>query len=448
MDKTIEINLVSLDNYIQRFSEIFLNRLDVTFNSDKLEKSYANKIIRPLDDKSIFTKFIIDNSLSEDEILLLLLAIIPHLKPSLLDDLIKQTIPNPGDYPQLGGVRGNHFRGFLPTGETAVFALSGDEISKRSRCQQLFNNNHILTSKNVLWLDEVGKGEPLLSGKLIISQEYLELFTSGNIMHPKLSMEFPAQYITTEMEWDDLVLNETTMKQIEELEIWVKHHYTLMHDWGMQRKLKPGYRALFYGPAGTGKTLTATLLGKYTGKDVFKIDLSMVVSKFIGETEKNLSQLFNKAENKNWILFFDEADALFSKRTNVRDAHDKYANQEAAYLLQRIETFDGLVILASNFKNNIDDAFIRRFHSIIHFPIPNAAERLALWQKAFPSNVKLSDKIDLHAVSKKYELVGSAIMSTVQFCCLHALARETAVIDEELLMSGIKKEYLKEGKIW
>jgi len=135
------------------------------------------------------------------------------------------------------------------------------------------------------------------------------------------------------MEWPDLVLHPNTLRQIREIENAIKHNDTLLHEWGMDKRIKPGCRVLFYGPPGTGKTLTATLLGKHTGKDVFRIDLSRVVSKFIGETEKNLSRLFDKAEHKDWILFFDEADALFGKRTDIRDAHDKYANQEVAYLL-------------------------------------------------------------------------------------------------------------------
>src|SRR6185436_18277436 len=134
----------------------------------------------------------------------------------------------------------------------------------------------------------------------------------------------------------DLVLHPNTFKHIREIENWLLYNDTLWQ-WGIGKKLKPGYRALFHGPPGTGKTLTATLLGKYTGRPVFRIDLSRVVSKYIGETEKNLASLFDKAEHKDWILFFDEADALFGKRTEIRDAHDKYANQEVSYLLQRIE---------------------------------------------------------------------------------------------------------------
>jgi SpoVK/Ycf46/Vps4 family AAA+-type ATPase len=215
----------------------------------------------------------------------------------------------------------------------------------------------------------------------------------------------------------------------------------------MYKKIKPGYRALFYGPPGTGKTLTATLLGKYTGKEVFRIDLSRVISKYIGETEKNLSKLFDKAENKNWLLFFDEADALFGKRTGIRDAHDKYANQEVAYLLQRIEGYNGLVILASNQRNNIDDAFIRRFQAIIHFPMPRPEERLMIWQKAFPPQIEIAQEVDWQFVASKYELTGAGILNVAHFCALEALADQTHLVDLKRLESAIYREFVKEGKV-
>jgi len=140
-----------------------------------------------------------------------------------------------------------------------------------------------------------------------------------------------------------------------------------------EKKLKPGYRTLFYGPQGSGKKLTAVLIGKEFDKPVYKIDLSNLVSKYIGETEKNLRIIFDSAEGKEWILFFDEADALFGERTGVKDAHDRYSNQEVSYLLQRIEDYNGLVILATNMKNNIDEAFIRRFNLIIRFPLSKSS---------------------------------------------------------------------------
>ena len=137
---------------------------------------------------------------------------------------------------------------------------------------------------------------------------------------------------------------------------------------------------------------------------MFRIDLSTVVSKYIGETEKNLSSLFDKAAHKDWILFFDEADAIFGKRTNVRDAHDKYANQEVSYLLQRVESHPGLVILASNFKDNIDDAFMRRFQSVCYFHIPSPKERLLLWQQNLPAKLKIHSEISIEEIAERYEL--------------------------------------------
>lgn len=181
------------------------------------------------------------------------------------------------------------------------------------------------------------------------------------MVHPHLSL------LTTDLSWKNLVLDKETMKQVEEIRNWLKHLSSVKPGGGMNEKLKPGYRTLFYGPPGTGKKLSAAVIGKELSIPVYRIDLSMVVSKYIGETEKNLELLFASAKDKDWILFFDEADALFDKRSEVKDAHDRYANQETAYLLQRVEDYPGLVILATNMKSNIDEAFIRRFNSILRF---------------------------------------------------------------------------------
>ncbi len=182
---------------------------------------------------------------------------------------------------------------------------------------------------------------------------------------------FPARRISTALDWNDLAVSTATRKQVDELRRWLKRAPKRIDSAGLRGRLRPGYRALFHGPPETGKTLTAMLLGKATARDVYRIDLSAVVSKYIGETEKNLANVFGAAQNKDWILFFDEADALFGRRTAVKDAHDRYANQELAYLLQRIEDYAGLAILASNSRADIDDAFLRRFHAIIRFQPPD-----------------------------------------------------------------------------
>lgn len=390
--------------------------------------------------------FIRENNLTLNETFLVLMGLAPHLQPDFFDGTINGKLNNSGDFPKLGGVRGRNFRGFLPTGETALYLLAGDDMEKRLRVQQLFGPDHIFSRSRILWLEEVPTGEPVMSGKIILSQEYVDLFTTGKASRPHFNSSFPAKLIQTELDWSDLVLNDEVMMQIKELEQWLKHNNTLMKDWGMHRMLKKGYRVLFHGPPGTGKTLTASLLGKYTGRDVYRIDLSMVVSKYIGETEKNLENLFARAETKNWVLFFDEADALFGKRTGVRDAHDKYANQEVSYLLQRVEDFDGLVILASNMKNNIDDAFIRRFNSIIKFSLPDETERAMIWRNSFPRARAFKNNINIPELVKRYELSGGNIVNIVQYACLKTIEKQENSISLEDVLNGIKREMHKEGK--
>ena len=384
--------------------------------------------------------------LSAEEIILLWIALMPHIKSDLFDDAIQEMLKDSADLPALGGVRGKNFRGFLPTGETAIFLLAGENYQRRFQLQQLFEADHLFAKNRILWLEEVPAGEPVTSGKLILSQEYVELFTAGRVTRPHFSSSFPARLIQTELKWDDLILSEDVMSQVKELEQWLLHSDVLMNEWGMKSRLKKGYRVLFHGPPGTGKTLTANLLGNYTNRDVYKIDLSMVVSKYIGETEKNLENLFARAEAKKWILFFDEADALFGKRTGVRDAHDKYANQEVSYLLQRMEDFDGLIVLASNMKNNIDDAFIRRFNAVVRFSLPSESDRVLIWKKSFPQHIGFSDGMDIPEQVKKYELSGGNIINIMQYACLKALEHNNSKISLDDVLNGIKREMHKEGK--
>ncbi len=391
--------------------------------------------------------FITSHDLNIEEFTILLIALAPHVQPDFFDEIIKKEIPHAGDFPKFGGTRGKQFRGFIPTGQTALFILAGDETSKQIEIRSLFSEEHLFAQKKILWLDEVPPGEPRMSANIILSQEYVEVFTTGKVARPRFGMRFPAQYIETKMDWEDLVLSKDTLDQVRELETWVKYGELLLSEYGMSKRVKPGYRALFHGPPGTGKTLTATLIGKHTSREVYRIDLSMVVSKYIGETEKNLSNLFAKADNKDWILFFDEADALFGKRTNVKDAHDKYANQEVAYLLQRIEEYNGLVILASNFKSNIDEAFLRRFQAIIHFPMPKARERLKLWRKALPEKFQFDSNVNIEKIAQKYELSGSGITNVIHYTCLSALEKNTSKLSSDMLLAGIKREFFKEGRV-
>jgi AAA+ superfamily predicted ATPase len=436
----IKPSLAFLQDTIQR-------RLAYFFQKENAE-SFSFPIINTEPDDIPLNRFIMQHQLSAEEYIILLLALMPHVQPNFLDSIIQQYLPNGGDFPEIGGVKGNSHRSTMPTGETALFILAGNDISNRINLIHYFSPDHFFAKQNILTLEPVKDGEPRMSGKLILQQEYVDLFTTGVVSKPSFGPDFPAKLITTKMEWHDLILNSKTARAINDIKIWLDHNNKFMHEWGMEKKIKPGFRALFYGPSGTGKTLTAALLGKHFNKDVYRIDLSQVVSKYIGETEKNLEKVFDRAENKDWILFFDEADSLFGKRSNVQSAHDKYANQEVSYLLQRVEDFPGLIILASNYKSNIDQAFVRRFNSIIHFPIPNKEERMELWRSSIPPKATLAEDVDLNAIAAKYELSGSSIVNVIHYASLQTIYRQTTIILKKDIIEGIKQDYEKEEKVF
>lgn len=395
---------------------------------------------------SVYADFVNYYRLTADERILLILAIIPHVQPHLLDVFFASNKASGRGYTEFGGIKANRHSGFIPTIETALFILAGNDLAKRFSLYKLFEPDHIFLAHNIIVLDKGQQSETFSSSSINISDEYIDFFTTGKIRKPAFSTEFPAKQLLTNMNWEDLVVDDFTTSQLDELRIWIQYGPKLMKEWGMAKILKPGYKALFYGPPGTGKTLTAALLGKQFGLDVYRIDLSMVISKYIGETEQNLEKVFKKAENKNWILFFDEADALFGKRTNISDAHDKYANQEIAYLLQRLEEYPGMVILASNMRNNVDEAFTRRLQSIIAFNKPQFKERVRLWENAFSKECTMPKKEEIERIAQQYDLAGGSIINVVQYASLLSLSRNDKQVTTEDLLSGIKKEYRKEGK--
>lgn len=438
-------SLSDINYYFDILGDLIQARIRAHFSGIKASSTYFLPVFDHGNDP--LSRFVNENKLSVEEHYLLLIALAPHIRPEFFDQQIQDALPQPGDFPIIGGVRGKQFRGFLPTGETALFLLAGEDWCA---CQELFHRvfgpEHQFAKKKILWLEAPPDGEPLMSGKLMLNQALITYFATGKEFLPHYSSNFPAQLLKTGMKWNDIVLNPHVMQQIEELRSWFHHSRKLMKQLGMGKKLGPGYRALFFGPPGTGKTLCATLLGKEFNKYVFRVDLSSLVSKYIGETEKNLARLFDEAGYKNWILFFDEADALFGKRTQVKDAHDRYANQEVSYLMQRIESFEGLVILASNLKGNMDEAFTRRFQSVIYFPYPTPEEQLCIWNKAFPPKLQPDKSVDLRSFTQRYKLSGANIMNIVQYCCLASMRNKKMEISGELVSQGIQRELLKEGR--
>lgn len=438
----MDILFTYLEDYIRFRIETELGAETVTAQPSLPKLRKRGKKSDPLQ------QFLLEQKLNEEEILIATLAIAPHVNAGFLAGIISNLFPNGGEFAEFGGVKGKTHRGILPTGETALYILAGNDPSERMEIKKLIDGSSRLSEQSIVSLGPVSEGEPMISGILCVDHETMEMMTTGRPVKPSLNMDFPAALIETGMTWEDLILNKGTLDEVKEIETWLQFNNVILEDWGMKGKIKPGYRVMLYGPPGTGKTLTAALLGKFTGRDVYRIDLSMVVSKYIGQTEKNLGRLFDKAENKDWILFFDEADAIFGKRTNVRDAHDKYANQEVSYLLQRIEAHPGLVILASNFKSNIDTAFSRRFHSIIEYKLPNQQERKQLWESSLPEGIPLAQDVSIEKLSSMYEVTGANIVNVVQYASLQKLKKDADSIQLEDLLQGIKKEYMKEDKMF
>jgi hypothetical protein len=395
---------------------------------------------------SAYASFVSHYGLSFAERVVFVLSLVPHIKPQMLDVFFTKNASSNRDITEFGSRNGHAYTGFLPTGETGLFLLAGDDLEKRFSYYDLFEADHFFARHSILRLDNTKSNEPRLNGFLTLNQEIVDLVTTGYVRKPMFGVNFPAKLIETKMDWEDLVLAPFTKDQVLEIKAWIECGDELLYGLELSKRIKPGYRTLFYGPSGTGKTLTATLLGKMTCRDVYRIDLSMVISKYIGETEKNLEKIFSQAEHKGWILFFDEADALFGKRTKISDAHDRFANQEVSYLLQRVEDYAGVVILASNLKSNLDQALNRRFQSFIHFPMPQQNERRRLWQSAFSEKTVLEDKIDLAEIAAKYEISGGTIINVVRYATLMALKRAARVILYDDLMAGIRREFQKEGK--
>ncbi len=257
-----------------------------------------------------------------------------------------------------------------------------------------------------------------------------------------------AQKIQPHYTWGDLVLPTDKIQQLKEIRNYVKYRHVVYSEWGFDRKLSlgKGLNILFSGPSGTGKTMSAEVIANELSLDLYKIDLSCIVSKYIGETEKNLSAIFREAETANSILFFDEADALFGKRSEVKDSHDRYANIEIGYLLQKMEEFEGVVILATNMKKNMDEAFVRRMHFTVDFPFPDELYRMLIWKSIFPGETPMEKEIDFDFLGRSFILSGGNIKNIALSAAFYA-ADDGKSVSMEHLIRACKREYQKMGKM-
>jgi AAA+ superfamily predicted ATPase len=392
-----------------------------------------------------YTQFVTKNALDLKERVVLLMSMVPLLSPQSFDCFFIQNKSIGRPFSEFGGVEAKSHKGFIPTVETVNFVLNGKDLVKRLDLYKVFSDDHLFSKQQVLSLKKNRETESFWSNSLLINEDFFYHLISGEKISPKFSSEFPAKELTTQLQIDDLILNKQLMDELGLIINWIKYREEIKSSEKLRKSFRTGYRALFYGPPGTGKSLTAAILGKNYNLPVYRIDLSQVVSKYIGETEKNLSKLLDVAEHKNWVLFFDEADSLFTKRTEVNDSKDKYANQGTSYLLQRLEEYDGLVILATNLRPNIDRAFVRRFQSILFFNLPSVEDRIKLWENAL-KNFNLSPDVSVKKLAEKYEISGAAISNAIQFSWLSSKRDQRSQITSLDLEAGILREMAKEGR--
>lgn len=415
-----------------------------------LSKHFGEEITHPFSQKITnnqhFNQFLKANKLSESEQIILTVALLPYIEPYFFNEIQEQTSENKAK-PNLLFYQEPTTGALLPLFQTIlIIGYPETNWEYLHKAHELMEGK--LFKMGILTVNSLSNNEQknnLLIQLVQIETHYLKQIFNGETIEYSLSSEFPAKKITTSLQWKNLIIEAETQQQIDDIIDWNIHQTTIKKEWGLQKIIKPGYTALFYGASGTGKTLTATLIGQQLEMDVYRIDLSLIVSKYIGETEKNLSSLFAKAENKNWILFFDEADSLFGTRTSVSDSHDRYANQEVSYLLQRIEDFEGIIILASNLKGNIDKAFARRFQSMIEFKIPKTIERELLWRQSFSTSTVFEHDF-ISEIAKKYEISGGSIVNVVQYASLKAIQRNENIIKLSDVVKGLALELWKEGK--
>ena len=321
--------------------------------------------------------------------------------------------------------------------ETGIEAHDIGELAVKFKFSHSQIESAMVTARNLArWRDPVSQRITLR-----------DLYEACRV-HSNQKLSALAHKIISKYRWDDIVLPADRTEQLREICNHVKYRDRVYSEWGFDRKLAmgKGLCVLFAGPSGTGKTMSADIISGELGLELYKIDLSTVVSKYIGETEKNLSRIFDEAETSNAILFFDEADALFGKRSEVKDSHDRYANIETGYLLQRMEEHEGIVILASNFRKNMDEAFVRRLHFTVEFPFPNEEDRHRIWEAVWPEAMPREPDLDLEFLAKRFQVTGGNIRN-IALAAAFLAADDNGVVGMQHIIRATQREYQKMGKL-
>ncbi|ANQ50153.1 ATP-binding protein [Flammeovirga sp. MY04] len=419
--------------------EIIVNNL---FNVEQREELR----ITPLDPESNFGKLSLRYNLSYEEELLIIIAYAWEYKPLIFEPFIK-AFKDLKFKSIFGGYLEKERQFFIPSVQTVIKLLFHDEVERNDFYLKVIDPTYHLVKNGVIeWVDYIDTTKSIFNKGIRLSLSFQEYILGGG--EPRLDHEtdFPARLIDTKASFEDVVLNKKTKEDIEPFEKLLSIRPKLTEYPDLSSKINTNQIVVFTGSPGTGKSFTATTIGKKYGMPTYRLDISKVVSKYIGEFEKAMEKVFNRLDDHNCILFIDEADAIFSKRTeNVSDVKEKYANQEMSYLLQRIETFNGVVVLASNvqdIRSHVDKAMLRRISYIIEFPFPLEEERKVLWENAFPSQYTISSEL-ISDLARNYQLSGANIKSVSTQVLIELLADNVTDISFEKIEPALKREFFK-----
>ena|GEM_PF-5787157 len=385
-----------------------------------------------LPEDSALGGFIKENELSPEAVFTLLFLFAYTQNPRIISPLIHDN--NPCALRPIEGL-------FAPTGYTILYLLQGVNPGDPRKVFNLFRPAHPFNRRSILQLMSPPPGLGEYAGVLQFVPGIFDMFITNTFQAPRFGDNFPAKLLHTDQVYEDMIHEDYLLRKMKIVVNQYLFEQKMRDELGMDKQMPRGYRVLMSGPPGTGKSMAAAVMGRYMYRDVYQVMLSQVLNKYIGESEKNLERLFDMAEGKGWVLFFDEADALFGNRSEEGkdDAGSRNRNELISYLLQRLERYDGMVLAATNLENNMDVAFKRRFQEHLRFSLPGEHLRARIWEKYLPKNYKLDERIRLQDLAK-HILPPSSIANVCNRTTLYSLFYDHKMLKYDDLSFEIKVE--------
>ena len=412
-----------------------------------LHKDFSQYLpLPPLKPGTAYEKLVTEYGLNESDRIFLNLALADIFDPSILAPFAL-LFKTPEIKSLYGGLMKEHTAGFCPTVRTGIFLLADKDSEMRNYYYCHYNARHTLFTSNILLTYEVKECQGFLNRELMFNEQFLPTILQGNPPSLDGDAGFPARRGKRTHTMKDVILDETTITELEKLRRFARNMKKL---WQLPNssRYRQNFIGIFSGDPGTGKSHTAEAIGNELNLPVYKVNFAQMVSKYIGETEKNLERVFDRFSGQPSILFFDEAESIFSKRIEVKDSHDKHSNNEQSFLLQKIEEYNGIVILATNVQNlsqYFDKAFQRRIRQIVTFNFPEYAERIRLWENALAAPFKYEEGL-VDRLAKNYQFSGGGIYNVISEGIIEALDRNTETISFEMLEQAMMDEFKKTGR--